>query len=64
MKVALFGASGLLGWSVYKELERRGLVSFQYSQQQVAEKNCDSFKSLDLTAEELELLGGGNIVVA
>ena len=53
MKVALFGASGLLGWSIYQELKRRGLVSFQYSQQPVSEKNCDSFKSLDLTADEL-----------
>ena len=53
MKVALFGASGLLGWSIYQELERRGLVSFQYSQQKVPEKNGDSFKSLDLTADEL-----------
>ena len=53
MKVALFGASGLLGWSIYQELERRGLISFQYTQQQVVEKNCDSFKTLDLTADEL-----------
>ena len=53
MKVALFGASGLLGWSIYQELDRRGLISFQFSQKQVAEKNCDSFKTLDLTADEL-----------
>ena len=53
MKVALFGASGLLGWSIHQELERRGLVSFQYSHQKVPEKNGDSFKSLDLTADEL-----------
>jgi len=53
VKVALFGASGLLGWSIYQELDRRGLISFQFSQKQVAEKNCDSFKTLDLTADEL-----------
>jgi len=53
VKVALFGASGLLGWSIHQELQRRGLVSFQYSHQKVPEKNGDSFKSLDLTADEL-----------
>ena len=53
VKVALFGASGLLGWSIYQELKRRGLVSFQYSQQPVSEKNCNSFNSLDLSADEL-----------
>ena len=53
VKVVLFGASGLLGWSIYQELKRRGLVSFQYSQQPVSEKNCNSFNSLDLTADEL-----------
>ena len=42
-----------MGWSIYQELDRRGLISFQFSQKQVAEKNCDSFKTLDLTADEL-----------
>ena len=53
MKVALFGASGLLGWSINQELKRRGLVSFQYSQKPVSAKKWDSFNSLDLTADEL-----------
>ena len=51
MKVALFGASGLLGWSIYQELNRRGFNSFQYCQQPYGDGPASSFRCLDLLNE-------------
>ena len=51
MKVALFGASGLLGWSIYQELNRRGFNSFQYCQQPFGDGSASSFRCLDLLNE-------------
>ena len=51
MKVALFGASGLLGWSIYQELNRRGFNSFQYCQQSYGHGLASSFRCLDLLNE-------------
>ena len=51
MKVALFGASGLLGWSIYQELNRRGFNSFQYCQQSYENGLASSFRCLDLLNE-------------
>ena len=51
MKVALLGASGLLGWSVYQELNRRGFNCFQYCQQPFGHGSTSSFRFLDLVDE-------------
>ena len=52
MKVALFGASGLLGWSIHHELERRGFQSCGYLLGEKQEKRFQSFRSLDLRNEQ------------
>jgi len=51
VKVALFGASGLLGWSIYQELNRRGFNSFHYCQQPFGHGPTSLFRGLDLLDE-------------
>ena len=52
MNVALFGASGLLGWSIRQELKNRGFHIFEYYQNPGSEKILQSFRRLDLTDEQ------------
>ena len=47
----LFGASGLLGWSVYQELNRRGFESIQYCQRPSDKGPLSSFRGLSLVDE-------------
>ena len=53
VRIALFGASGLLGWSIFQELKRRGLESYQFSQKAASDDTLVSFKSLNLISDEL-----------
>lgn len=52
VKVALFGASGLLGWSIHHELKRRGFQSYGYLLRENQEKSFKSFTSLDLRNDQ------------
>ena len=51
VRVVLFGASGLLGWSVYQELNRRGFESIQYCQKPTDKGSLPSFRGLSLVDE-------------
>jgi dTDP-4-dehydrorhamnose reductase len=48
VKVALFGATGLLGWSIHQELKRRQFRSWNFCNQVWKNEEMQDFQSLDL----------------
>ena len=49
MKVALFGASGLLGWSIYQELKRRGFKTCPYFKESKPDVSFAELRVLNLS---------------
>ena len=49
VKVELFGASGLLGWSIYQELKRRGFKTCPYFKESKPDVSFAEFRVLNLS---------------
>lgn len=52
VKVALFGASGLLGWSVYQQVKQRGFECICYHTTSTL-LQCSPFKALNLLEDDI-----------
>ena len=51
VKVVLLGASGLLGWSIYQELKRRGYNTYPYFRQSKPDVRFAEFRALNLSED-------------